>query len=312
MRPGRTRSRLATALMPLLALSAACAAGAAVIDAEVVFPSPYPPALKALVCDVETSRVKTVSIARDSARFSIEVPAGRYIVFLAPDEPGAPDVYGAYTEYSLCTARAAAAAREGAEPCEDHALVTVDLTGRNARASIRIDDWYLSDEVALRLEHLLGGGPAAGAEPQGAPRFSEYRVMPPALPAPKLDFSGTVFSSDERNRILQAVAAGPNFAAETTLALLPCGADCERVVLVDWRTGKVSTPQALADVRAGLPCRAREAVQFRRDSLLLELTRPRPGGVVTQYYLWKPDSGSLSMATEYLRDTAQFCAPLPP
>ena len=58
--------------------------------------------------------------SRAARRISrVEVPSGRYLVFLAPNEPGAPNIYGAYTEYSLC------APHDADGKCEDHALVSV-------------------------------------------------------------------------------------------------------------------------------------------------------------------------------------------
>jgi len=299
-------------LLAALALAGGGSATAAVIDAEVAFPGRQVPALKAYVCDVDTSRIKTVTIAAAAARFTVEVPAGRYEIFLAPNEPGAPDIYGAYTEYSLCMARPADPQRATAAACDDHALVSLNLGGKPARVAIRIDDWYLSDRVAGQLDRLRGLEVGPESEPLGAPHFSEYRAQTAPLPPPQLDFADSALGAEERELVLRTVAAGPNFAAQATLALLPCGVGCERIALVDWRNGRVSAPQGLGEVRRTLPCRGDEAVRFRRDSLLLEITRPRPGGVVTQYYLWKPESGGIALETEYRRDTAQFCRALPP
>jgi hypothetical protein len=292
------------------ALAAGGSVGAAVIEGEIAFPSHEVPALKAYVCDVDTARIRTVQIPADAGRFSIDVPPGRYTVFLAPNEPGAPNIYGAYTEYSQCAARSA---EGGSAPvCDDHALVAVSVGAKSARLSVRIDDWYLSDDIADELDHLRGLESAAAAEPLGAPKFSEYHVAAAPLPVPKLDFADTAWTAQERSRVQQSLAGGPNFAAQSTLALLPCGAGCERIVLVDWRSGRIVLPEPPGDLQGTLPCRADEAVQFRRDSLLLEVTRPRPGGVVTQYYLWRAENATFALAGEYTRDAAQFCGALPP
>jgi hypothetical protein len=294
------------------ALAGGGGVGAAVIEGEIAFPSHEVPALKAYVCDVDTARIRTVQIPADAGRFSVEVPPGRYTVFLAPNEPGAPNIYGAYTEYSLCTARGAEGGPGHVAGCDDHALVAVTMGGKSARLSIRIDDWYLSDDIADQLDHLRGLEAAGSADPLGAPKFSEYHVTPLPLPVPKLDFADNAWTAQDRNRVQQSLAGGPNFAAQSTLALLPCGAGCERFVLVDWHSGRIVLPEPPGDLQGTLPCRADEAVQFRRDSLLVEVTRPRPGGVVTQYYLWKAESGTFALAGEYPRDAAQFCGVLPP
>ena len=88
----------------------------------------------------------------------MDVPPGRYVVFLAPNEPGAPNIYGAFTQFSACSAR------DGAEACADHSLIEITLTGRAAHARVTVDDWYLSDEIADRIDQLRGSA-AAGDLP---------------------------------------------------------------------------------------------------------------------------------------------------
>lgn len=292
----------------LASLASGAPAVAAVIEAEIAFPSPNSPALKAYLCDVDTSRIRVIPIAPEQRRFAAEVPSGRYLVFLAPDEPGAPDVYGAYTQFTLCMERAGGAAAS----CEDHSPVNVALGTRSSRASIRVDDWYIGDEISAQFDHIRGLEAAATAEPLGAPRFSEYRVAPVEMAAPKLDYADDSLGAVERARLLASLAGGPNFAATASVALLSCGVGCERVAFVDWHTGKVSQPAPLAALAGALPCREEDKLQFRRDSRLLAVTRPHPGGVVTQYFVWKPDAGGLTLITEYQRDTAQFCAVVQP
>ena len=90
-------------LAALLSLGQHVAALAGSIDGAIVFPSRLIPSMTVYATDVDSSRVRTLPLARGQTRFSVEVPAGRYLVFLAPNEPGAPNIYGAYTQFSLCT-----------------------------------------------------------------------------------------------------------------------------------------------------------------------------------------------------------------
>lgn len=270
--------------------------GAAVIEGEISFPSPHMPGMLAYAFDVETSQRKTVAVGADQTHFSIEVPPGRYLVFLAPNETGAPDVYGSSTQYS-----------------DDQALLPVTLGSRGARVTVKIDDWSLSDEVALQLDHLRGLEAATDTAPLGAPRFSEYPIAraAPSI-APKLDLGASPESAELRARLQQSLAGGPNFSAYLTAALRPCGEACERLVLIDWHSGKVLEPAILSSIDANLPCRGDEAVQFRRDSRLLSVTRAQGNGIVTEYYLWKPENDALVLTTEYRRSERQFCAVPPP
>jgi hypothetical protein len=280
---------------------------ASVIDGEISFPGRSIPTMTAYACDLDTARIRAVPIAADQTRFSIEVPPGRYVVFLAPKEPGAPNIYGAFTQFSVCTAH------QGAEGCADHSLVTIGLVGRAAHARVTVDDWYLSDDIAERIDHLLGGGGNAVAEPLGAPRFSEYKIAPmeptSALPP---EPAATAESATERARLQLARASGPNFSGYLTLTLAPCGSDCEHLVLLDWRSGKIIESPDPIDLHGNLPCRGDEALSFRRDSRLLSVSHAHGSRIVTQYFLWKQDTEALVLTAEYERNAQQFCAASPP
>jgi len=311
--------RIGVVVLTLLGCMAARRSSAAVIEGEISFPSPSMPSMMAYACEIDTSRRKAVSVAADQSKFSIDVPPGRYLVFLAPNEPGAPDIYGAFTQYSVCLAHAsggATAAPDSEAPsgeCPDHALLPVNLTSRNAHVTVKIDDWYLSDDVAQQLDHLRGLEAAADLGSLGAPRFSEYPIAPGAAsPAPKLELGGVDGSDEQRARLQQSLVGGPNFSAYLTAAVTPCGEACERLVLIDWHSGKVIEPAVPNAINEKLPCRSDEAVLFRRDSRLLSVTRAQGNGIVTDYYLWKPESEALVLATEYRRSERQFCAVLPP
>lgn len=290
---------------------------AAVIEGEITFPGQNVPSMTAYACETETLRVRTLPIAQDQSKFSFEVPPGHYVVFLAPNEPGAPNIYGAYTQYSVCAARAEGDHADGAQPldanCPDHHLVTLTLATRVSRAAVNVDDWYLTDDVAEQLDHIRGIEARAAGEPLGAPRFSEYKAAPyETTLVPKPDFTGIALAADDRSKLQQALAAAPNFAGSVSVLLTRCGNACDHLVLLDWRSGKILEPPALNEIQGGLPCRAEEAVLFRRDSRLLAVTRMRGEAIVTQYFLWKDENNTLAFATEYERRIPQFCAAMPP
>jgi hypothetical protein len=293
--------RLSVAAIALPALGVTAVAGS--IEGAVTFPSQLVPSMTAYAYDLDTSRIRSVQIAEGRANFRLEAPPGRYQVFLAPNEPGAPNIYGAYTQYSLCLEH------ETEANCTDHTLVTVTLNSKGSRAAVKIDDWYLTDDIADQIDHIRGIATNANTEPLSAPRFSEYpvsRVDVPAVPA--IDFGDSSLPPEERASVQQALAGGPNFAGHVTAALTRCGAACAHVVLVDWRNGTVHEPPSLAQIQGTLPCRADDALVFRRDSRLLSITRVRGAAVVTQFYVWNPTDASLMLNSEYELTAANFCA----
>ena len=299
-------ARIVTAALAPLALSAAAAG---TIEGAVTFPSQVVPAMTVYASELDSARLHTARLARGQANFTIEVPPGHYLLFMAPNEPGAPDVYGAYTRYSLCAPRTL----EG--QCADHTLVPITVGSKAARITVTIDDWYLTDESAAQIDHLLGaaaGGARGTAEPLSAPRFSEYPSEPfePAS-QPKIDAGAGEVSDEDREILRQALAGGPNFAGHVTLSLTSCGLACGRIVLIDWRSGAVSelaAPALSDETQATLPCRADEALLFRRDSRLLSVTRVRGSAVVTQYYVWSQKSAAPMRGVEYQRSSQAFCA----
>jgi hypothetical protein len=291
---------------------------AAVIEGQIRFPGETVPSMRAYAYDESAGQIRTAAVAADQAKFVMELPPGRYIVFLAPSQPGTPHVYGGYTRFSLCMAQLAEAG------CDDHTPVSVVLATQSARATVRIDDWYLTDAIIGSFDRVVGSD-LPQDEPLGAPHFSEYKVTPTesdSVPtaaqgaasraAPQLDFGAIAQTAEVRFRLQIAMAGGPNFAGHYTAALAPCGTECERLLLVDWRDGKVSAPQAVPAVQGPLPCRSEQAALFRRDSRLLSVSRPHGDRVVTEYYLWTPDLGALVLHSRSERDASEFCSALPP
>jgi hypothetical protein len=251
------------------------------IEGSLTFPSQFAPSMTAYAFDLDTARMRSVQLAPGQAGFRLDVPAGRYQVFLAPNEPGAPNIYGAYTLYSLCSEH------ESAAGCDDHNLITVTISPKMPRAAVKIDDWYLSDDIDAQIDHIRGIATNANTEPLSAPRFSEY-------PSTRID-------------TLAPPEGGPNFAGQMTLAVTRCGSSCLHVSLTDWRSGTQHDPAPLAEIQGTLPCHADEALLFRRDSRLLIVTRARAAAVLTQYYLWNPADASLALLAEYEVAAAAFC-----
>jgi hypothetical protein len=295
-------------LLPAAVAALACTAGAAAgtIEGTVTFPGEQVPSMTVYASDLDTSQVHSVQLARGQTNFTVEVPAGRYLVFLAPNEPRAPNVYGAYTEYSLCTPH------DIDSRCENHALAPVVISARNPHGAAAIDDWDLSDDVAGQIDRIRGAAASFYSEPLSAPRFSEYPSASfDVSAAAKIDLGGSELSEDNRALVLQSLANGPNFAGQMTVTVTRCGPACSRLVLTDWRTGtlqELSARHPPGDIQGTLPCRSAEALLIRRDSRLMSVTRTRGTAVVTQYYVWNPNTSTLILSAEYQRSSQSFCS----
>lgn len=292
-------------LAAVASLGPSAGAGAGVIEGAITFPAGLVPSMTVFASDLDTSKIHSVQLLRGQANFTVEVPPGRYRVFMAPNEPGAPNVYGAYTQFSLCVPH-------DIGKCEEHALVPVTITAKVPRAAVTIDDWYLTDDVAAQIDHIRGIAAGFDLETQSAPRFSEYPSDAfDASDKPKVDLAGSELSEEDLKIVQRALASGPNFAGHMTVSLTRCGLACGRLILVDWRSGttqELPPPGPHAEIPGTLPCRADEALLFRRDSRLLSVTRVRGAAVVTQYYVWSPKNAALVQSGEYQRSPQAFCA----
>ena len=296
--------RLSLAALASLGQSSGALAGE--IEGSVIFPGQVVPSMTVYASELDTARLHSVQLARGKASFTVEVPPGHYLVFLAPNEAGAPNVYAAYTRYSLC------GPHEVDGKCEDHTLIPVAVSARAPHPRVTIDDWYLTDEAAEQIDSIrdaAAGDIRFNSEPLSAPRFSEYPSEPSdASAVPHVDFSGTTLSEDERELVLRALSSGPNFAGHVTAALTHCGPNCSRLVLVDLSSGRVQEPAPLSEIQGTLPCRPAEAALFRRDSRLMSISRTRGTAVVTQYYVWNQKNAALMPSGEYQRSSPVFCA----
>jgi hypothetical protein len=283
-------------------LGGSAGAGAGAIEGAVTFPAQLVPSMTAYASDLDTLKIHSVQLMRGQANFTVEVPPGRYLVFLAPNEPGAPNVYGAYTQYCVCASHAIG-------KCEDHTLIPITISARVPRAAVTIDDWYLTDAVAEQIDRIRGVASGFESESLSAPRFSEYPSAPfDASAKPKVGYGGSDLNDEDREMVQRAVSGGPNFAGHVTVTVTTCGPACGRLVLVDWRSGAIQELPPQDPVAATLPCRADEALVFRRDSRLLSMTRLRGTAVVTQYYVWNQNNGALAQSGEYQRTSQTFCA----
>src|ERR1700694_6034793 len=78
--------RLSLAAVASLVSSAGAGAGA--IEGAVTFPTDLLPSMTVYASDIDTLKIRSVQLLRGQANFTVEVPPGRYLVFLAPTEPG--------------------------------------------------------------------------------------------------------------------------------------------------------------------------------------------------------------------------------
>ena len=272
------------------------------VEGSLTFPSDFVPAMNVYAREVDSVRLHLVSTTESQVSFKMDLPAGRYIFFAEPSQPGAPEIYGAYTQSAVCKAH------KITDRCDDHSPI-VYVVGAKSAAPV-ISDWTIPDALANEFDQLLGNRQEQGPQELGAPHFSEY-------PAPRgaeltaiqsLDFSGSGIAAEKQERIQEIAKSGANFAGSLALVRVPCGEYCSDAVLVDLRSGKVQAPPALAQLSHDLPCRGDESLRFRRNSRLMSITRRRDANVTTQYFVWKPENSSLLQTAEYQRSAERFCS----
>jgi hypothetical protein len=299
----------------MAAVSAAACGGfappvaAATVEGTLNFPGGFLPAMTVYARDLDGSRLHSVATHEAQSAFKLDLPPGRYTFFAEPSQAGAPQIYGAFTQAVVCRQH------DPQTPCDDHSLlvVTVGASGiapgenHEPAPAPAISDWSVPDELAVEFDQLLGHRTEPSVQELGAPRFSEYPAHADVTATPPFDFAA-LGAADRQQRIREAMPAAPTYAGNVAVAQIACGADCVDVILADWKSGKVQAPPALAQVPRNLPCRGDETILYRRDSRLLSLTRVHNADVVTQYFLWKPDSGTLVQTAEYQRPAERFCS----
>jgi len=226
------------------------------------------------------------------ARYRLEVPDGRYVVYaiaLGTGEPKGREPRGAHTSYSIC-ARDKARLRAGR--CASGPLQEVNVTPARPRDDVDVDDWYLPDALAvtLVLQDLFAKYPADLSPP-------------PATRSPELD---TAPEGADRERIRRAVTRGPFFAGRVAVARWPCGDGCEKWALVDLASGRVAWDVAPQPLLRGFPCEA-EPLEFSEASRLLRVHRLDGERVVTQDFVWSYESLRLEPVGESAQSAQQFC-----
>jgi hypothetical protein len=296
----RRRPRLSTLLAALLAL--APAARAAPVDGRIAAPGGTLPALTVYAWSLRNAKLYSLSTAEGQASFTIDLPRGRYYLFAAPLEPGAPAIYGAYTRFAACAGTAAGA------DCSRHDLKTL-VVGRRALPEVELTDWYLDDAVTRRLDRMLGRPGGAGGEDElAAPRFSEYPAPASSARAAALATADEPRIEHDRELLTAALSASANFAGRAVLVRVGCGGHCESAALVDLPSGRVAYPAELASLPAATRCVPGGALKFRRDSRLLTLTAISGGERLTHYFLWDGEGGTLKPLASLSSVVAGHCA----
>ena len=225
------------------------------------------------------------------ARYRLEVPEGRYVLFAIAQGTGdasgkAPR--GAHTAYSIC---ARDKARLQAGRCKTGPLEEVSVTQARGREDVDIDDWTLPEMVAatLDLQDLFARYPA-DLNPPAQTRSPDLATAPTGADA---------------ERIQRAVTRGPFYAGRVAVARWPCGEGCENWALVDLASGRVTwMDEAL---RAGFPCKKAEALEFSEASRLLRVHRLDGDKVVTRDFVWSYEALRLEPAGESARSVEEFC-----
>jgi hypothetical protein len=282
-------------------------AGAVPVSGHLAAPSGALPALTLHAWSQTANRLYSFAAAGGEPAFHIDLPPGRYYLFAAPADPGAPAIYGAYTEFAACTRD------RPREECREHRLATL-VVARRPLDRIDLSDWYLDTAVTATLDHLLGRPDEVeeSEEPDSelaAPRFSEYPVAPYSGPsAPALAVGGEPRAERDRAALTTALASKVNFAGRGVIVALPCGTDCESAAIVDLPSGRVAYPTALASVPLHALCGATRALQFRRDSRLLTVSAPEGAQFMTRYFVWDAESGVLRQIGT-LASVSERCVP---
>jgi hypothetical protein len=261
-------------------------------------------ALTVFAWSLAGAKLYSVTTGAGQAAFTLNLPRGRYYVFAAPLDPGAPPVYGAYTEFAAC-------AREGARAdCTRHGLKTLSV-GRRPAPTVELTDWYLDDAVTRQLDRILGrpAGAMPGESELAAPKFSEYPAAAASgARATELASGDEPRVERDREPLTAALASNFNFAGRTVLVRIGCGAGCEAVALVDLPTGRVAYPVSLAQLPPASGCAPAEVLQFRRDSRLLTVTGASERGRLTRYFVWDPELGALKLIASLSSTADSRCA----
>lgn len=303
----RLTVQLRTATATLCLALAAAVVAAAPVAGRLGTPTGIVPALTVYAWSVTGAQLYSVTTEAGQTSYTLDLPRGRYWLFATPADPGAPPLYGAYTDLAAC----GHAAEPRAPDCQSHALRAV-VVGARGQAGIELSDWHLDDAATRELDLILGrpGGDAVDEVQLAAPKFSEYPAAAYAGPrATALAAGGDARLERDREPLAAALASAPNFAGRMVLVRLGCGSACEQAALVDLASGRVAYPPALAELPASTPCSSRGPLGFRRDSRLVTVTGRDKTELVTRYYVWDPDSGLLRLVASLASALDERCVP---
>jgi len=267
---------------------------AATIGGRLGYPSEELPAMT-VVARNSAGETFTAETRPQQARYRLEVPDGRYVVFAIAQGTGdtagkAPR--GAHTAYSLC-ARDKARLRAGR--CKTGPLEEVSVTQARGREDVDIDDWYMPDALTETLvpQDLFARYPA-DLNPPAQTRSPDFATAP---------------TGADLERIQRAVTRGPFYAGRVAVARWPCGEDCENWALVDVASGRIvaSDDAALQPLRGGFPCKKAEALEFSEASRLMRVHRIDGERVVTRDFIWSYEALRLEAVGESARSVEEFC-----
>jgi hypothetical protein len=312
--PARLHGAAAVALAcALLTASGSGTANAATLAGRLGSPSDFVPALRVHAWSRPDGRLYTVQTEPGQPTYALDVPAGRYVVFAVPADPGAPPVYGAHTRFSVC---ARDAQRLGSGACRDHSLVEVEVAKRRVDGA-DVTDWYLDDAGIAALDRALGREPEAVDEAQlAAPKFSEYPVPRLATVPRAEELQPADDDRLERDRaaLSAALVGTPTFAGRFAIVRVPCtsgATGCAGAAILDLPLGTVTYPPALNPLPPAGPCTDRGVLQFRRDSRLLTLTARDGDQLVTRFYVWDGENGRLRTVAQLANTLRERCVAAP-
>ena len=246
---------------------------AATIGGRLGYPSEELPPMTVVARNAagETFSVETRA---KQARYSIEVPEGRYVVFAiarGTGEAAGREPRGAYTTRG--------------------ALTEISVTQARGREDVDIKDWNLPEALAatLDLQDIFARYPA-DLDPPPVTRAPDFALAP---------------AGADRERILRAVVRGPYYAGRVAVARWPCGEDCENWALVDLGSGRVAWMDEV--LRGGFPCKKAEALEFSEASRLLRVHRLDGERVLTRDFVWSYEGLRLVPSGESARSVEEFC-----
>ena len=134
-------------------LSAGAMAGT--ITGGLAFPGDSIPALTVIAVEQGSGKQYSVETKAGQRSYRLDLPQGRYIVFAVPhgegveDAPGQAPLRGAYSQFSACVISDPQKAASG--ECNEHALLTVEVAGKDVHKRIDVYDWYLPETEKGKL-----------------------------------------------------------------------------------------------------------------------------------------------------------------